>query len=198
MKAKITESATDEEMVRRTLDGDGDAFAGLMDRYGAHVLAIVQRHVPMDRVEDVVQEVFVRAYRSLSKLKTAASLKKWFTTIAVRSCYDFWRQHYRTAQLHGSSLDDEHHRGLKRAIADKSNADWRAFVRQREAQEILEWALNKLSAEDRIVLELVHLEGMTGREAADILGWSLANVKVRAFRSRHKLQKLLIDNGWRK
>jgi RNA polymerase sigma-70 factor (ECF subfamily) len=56
---------------------------------------------------------------------------------------------------------------------------------------VLKYALNKLSPEDRMVIELVYLEGLSGKEAAELLGWSLANVKVRLFRSRKKLQKLL-------
>ncbi len=59
-------------------------------------------------------------------------------------------------------------------------------------QEVLEWALGKLSAEDRMVLELVYLEGLSCKEAAKQLGWTLANVKVRSFRSRNKLKKLLL------
>ena len=62
---------------------------------------------------------------------------------------------------------------------------------QDEARELLDWVLGRLSAEDRMVLELVYLEGLTGKEAADLLGWSVANVKVRSFRSRKKLEKIL-------
>jgi RNA polymerase sigma-70 factor (ECF subfamily) len=60
-----------------------------------------------------------------------------------------------------------------------------------EAREILNWALGKLSAGDRMVLELVYLEGLSVQETAELLGWSKANVKVRSFRARMKLEKLL-------
>ena len=62
---------------------------------------------------------------------------------------------------------------------------------RKEAGELLDWALSRLSAENRMVLELLYLEGLSVKEAADLLGWSVANVKVRAFRSRRILEKLL-------
>ncbi|NIO03758.1 MAG: sigma-70 family RNA polymerase sigma factor [Proteobacteria bacterium] len=62
---------------------------------------------------------------------------------------------------------------------------------QKKARELLDWALDRLSPEDRLVLELVYLEGLSGREAADLLGWSVANVKVRSLRARSKLPNLL-------
>jgi RNA polymerase sigma-70 factor (ECF subfamily) len=55
----------------------------------------------------------------------------------------------------------------------------------------LDWALDRLSAEDRMVLELVYLEGLSVKETAELLGWSVANVKVRSHRSRKKVEKLL-------
>ena len=64
-------------------------------------------------------------------------------------------------------------------------------VLQKEAGEILDLALAKLSAGDRMVLELVYLEGHSVKEAAGLLGWSTTNVKVRLFRSRRKLRGLL-------
>jgi RNA polymerase sigma-70 factor (ECF subfamily) len=56
---------------------------------------------------------------------------------------------------------------------------------------LLDWALAKLSPEDRMVIELVYLEELSVKEAADLLGWSAANVKVRSFRSRKKLHSLI-------
>jgi RNA polymerase sigma-70 factor (ECF subfamily) len=68
------------------------------------------------------------------------------------------------------------------------------MTRRREAREILDWALDQLSAADRMVLELVHLEGQSVKAAARQLGWTVANVKVRAFRARRKINKLLLQN----
>jgi RNA polymerase sigma-70 factor (ECF subfamily) len=59
--------------------------------------------------------------------------------------------------------------------------------------EVLDWALGQLSPENRLVLSLVHLEGRTVREAADLLGWSMINVKVRCHRARQKLRSIFLQ-----
>ena len=82
--------------------------------------------------------------------------------------------------------------GLTAAVAYDGSQSFYKDGEQQEAREVLDWALNKLSAEDRMVIELVYLEGLSGKEAAELLGWSVTNVKVRSFRSRKKLQKLLM------
>jgi RNA polymerase sigma-70 factor (ECF subfamily) len=90
-----------------------------------------------------------------------------------------------------SSLTEKHQRWLEEVISEESDQLLEETGSQKEARELLDWALGKLSAEDRTVLELVYLEGLSGKEAADLLGLSVANVKVRSFRSRRKLKKLL-------
>jgi RNA polymerase sigma-70 factor (ECF subfamily) len=90
-----------------------------------------------------------------------------------------------------SSLTEEHEAWLNAALFDESNQSFLEAGLQKEAREILDWALDRLSAEDRMALELVYLEGHSMKEAAGQLGWSTANVRVRLFRSRKKLHALL-------
>ena len=94
-----------------------------------------------------------------------------------------------------SSLSERHRGWLEEVLSDESEQGIEERGREKEAAELLDRALGELSAEERMIIELLYLEGLSGREAADLLGWSLANVKVRAFRSRRKLRKLL--TGWR-
>jgi RNA polymerase sigma-70 factor (ECF subfamily) len=90
-----------------------------------------------------------------------------------------------------SSLTEKHQVWLEEAISAQAIQSFHEQSVRKEAREILDWALDRLSAADRMVLELVYLEGHSLRETADLLGWSIANVKVRSFRSRKKLHKLL-------
>lgn len=92
-----------------------------------------------------------------------------------------------------SVLSEKHHHWLEEVLSNKSGQSIEETGSQREAKELLDWALGKLSPEDRMVLELVYLEDLSMKEAAGLLGWSVANVKVRSFRSRRKLKKLLRD-----
>ena len=90
-----------------------------------------------------------------------------------------------------SSLTEKHKDWLEQAMMAESEKDLHERAVQKEARELLDWALSRLSAEDRTVLELVYLEGQSVKEAAALLGWSVSNVKVRSFRSRRRLKKLL-------
>jgi RNA polymerase sigma-70 factor (ECF subfamily) len=184
-------SSADAEIVAQVVSGDVNAFELLLKRYQAHVVRIVKKHIPFDKVEEVAQEVFIRVYQSLPNFKRDDSFKQWLSTITIRTCYDFWRKHYRYREIPMSSLSDKHQVWLQEATATRSGKSFYERDSQEEAREILDWALDRLSPEDRMALELVYLEGYSVKEAANLLGWSTVNLKVRSFRARKKLHKLI-------
>ena len=190
---KETSVLSDVEIVRQIVDADINAFELLLQKYQDHVLKIVKKHIPYDQIEEVTHEVFVKAYQSLPSFKNTSRFQNWLSSIAVRTCYDFWRKQYRNREVPISSLTERQQYWLDSVISAQSSRSYAEAGSQQEAKEILDWALSKLSAEDRMVVELVYLEGLSGKEAAELLGWSVANVKVRSFRSRKKLQKLLSE-----
>ncbi|MFZ0448423.1 MAG: RNA polymerase sigma factor [Desulfatiglandaceae bacterium] len=181
----------DAQIVGLVLGGNVNAFETLMLRYTDHVLRIVKRHVNYEVVEETAHEVFVRAFQSLSNFKNSGNFRQWLSSIAVRTCYDYWRKVYRSREIPMSQISDTHREWLEEILSDRSGQSFDEKGAQEEAREVLDWALERLPAGDRMVLELVHLEGLSSKEAADLLGWSVANVKVRSFRARKKLQKLL-------
>jgi RNA polymerase sigma-70 factor (ECF subfamily) len=182
----------DLEIIQRVLHGEVDRFAELIARYRQHVAKITSGHVPSDRVAEVAHDVFVRAYTSLSSYSGQTPFEHWLSGIAVRTCYDFWRSR-RREELPVSALTTEHQAWIDHVQAAESDDQFREQARQREAGELLQWALGHLSAENRLVLTLVHLDGYSVREAARLLGWTVVNVKVRAHRARHTLRKLLLE-----
>ena len=92
----------DRRIVQRILAGEVDAFAILMTRYQNYVLAIVKRHAPHDQVEELTQEVFLKAFQSLAGWRGTGRFQSWLSAIAVRTCYDFWRQRKeRSKHFHG-------------------------------------------------------------------------------------------------
>ncbi len=185
--------STDAEIARRIVAGDVDLFEEVLKKYQRHVLNIIKKHVPYGQVEDVAQDVFIRIFHSLplATFEGRNSFQGWVSTIAIRACYDFWRKQYRSRELSMSSLTERQQAWLEGALSEVSAQSFRQKGLEKEAKEILDWALDKLSAEDRMVVELVHLEGHSAKEAGRLLGWSTANVKVRSFRSRKKLRRLL-------
>ncbi|NGZ08557.1 MAG: RNA polymerase sigma factor [Nitrospira sp. LK70] len=185
-------SSDEKSLLRRIGQGETERFAELIGRYQQHVTRIVGRRVPADHVKEVVHDVFVRAYFSLAHFSESVGFDHWLAGIAVRTCYDFWRARKRK-EVPVSGLADEHHRWIEQMLVAQSDDEFRDQVRKREAVEVLEWALKQLSPENRAVLTLVHLEGRSVREAAQLLGWSVVNVKVRAHRARQVVRKLLAD-----
>jgi len=182
---------SDADIVRQVLDGNVDAFELLLARHKDHVLRVVGKHVPYEEVQETAHLVFIKAYQSLPTFKAKGHFVHWLSQIAVRTCYDYWRQHYRAREVPISTLSERHQDWLEKVTAEESAASFREESSRKEAREFLDWALDGLSPEERMVLELVYLEGLSGREAAELLGWSVANVKVRSFRARKKLQKVL-------
>ncbi len=184
--------SSDDEIIQNVLKGNVDDFEGLVRRYQAHVINMVKRHVPERDVEETAQEAIVRAYRSLSSYRgKGRGFKAWLSAVTIRACYDYWRKTYRSKEVPLSALSDDHKRWIENVTAEESAQSMREKAASDEARKVLDWGLSHLSAEDRMVLELVHFEGLTGREAAELLGWTTTNVKVRAFRARRKLEKIL-------
>ena len=183
----------DEDVIRRILDGDSNAYEQLLRKYKAFIFTIVKKHVPYDLVEELAHEIFVKAYYSLSSFTGKGGFKNWLSSIAVRTCYDFWRKYYRKRELPMSSLSKKQQDWLEATLEDMSQQSFHEKGWEHDVREILDWALDRLSAEERIVLELIYLEGLSGKETSKLLGWSVANVRIRAFRARRKLQELLTD-----
>lgn len=186
-----THTLSDDEIIHQVIDGNVNAFESLLIRHREAVLRIVKKHVPYSDVEATAQDVFVRAYLSLATFKGKSDFRRWVSSIAVRTCYDFWRKVYRSREVPMSELTEKHQQWLEAVMSEQAEESRNAKGSQKEAREVLDWALGKLSAADRTVLELVYLEGLSGKDAADLLGWSIANVKVRSFRSRNKLKSVL-------
>jgi len=190
---------TDAETIQRVVSGDVNAFEILLRRYKGHVVGVVKSHVPSSELDDVSQNVFVRVYRSLATYRGKSNFKNWLTGIAIRTCYDFWRKRYKHKEVPISNLSERHQKWLGSVMAEQSADAYHAAQGKEEAREVLNWALNRLSAADRMVLTLVYLEGLSGKEAAGYLGWSVANVKVRSFRARNKLKTIVtkfMEKGW--
>jgi len=192
-RAGYAPDGADTAVVRRVLDGEVDAFAELVRRHGVRVGRTVARHIPYQQREEVVQDTWVRAFQSLHGFQLGTRFVDWVTGIAVRASYDYWRQHYRRREVTESALGEGHREWVESVGASQSAEIFGDQVRRAEARELLDYALARVSPEDRMVISLVHLEGLSAEEAARRLGWSAVNVKVRAHRTRRKMRRLIED-----
>ena len=178
-------------VIEKILRGDTRSFEVLLKKYQDYVARILAPKVPHQNIPEVTHDVFLRAYRSLSGYSGKEPFVHWLKTIAVRACHDFWRARYRNREVPMSTLSEvtqewlEGHQMSGNALFSIDEAN-RVEIRQ-----LLDWALQKLSSDDRMIVLLLYFEGHSVQETARLLGYSQANVKIRSFRSRRKLRKIL-------
>ncbi|MCX7886344.1 MAG: RNA polymerase sigma factor [Verrucomicrobiae bacterium] len=169
---------SDERLAQDASAGNDEAFAALVARHKHRVFRIAARftrsHAELD---DLCQEIFIRVHRHLGKFRGDAPFEHWLSRVAVRTCYDHLRRSSR--DRHAVALD-----GLDMPTTSGNFAP-------QHARELVEFALSKLSPEERLVITLLELEEYSVREIAALTGWSEANVKVRAFRARQAMKKIL-------
>lgn len=184
----LPEEETDDILISATIAGNDGAFARLVSRYKGRVFRLAFRFArDNDELEDISQEVFIKVYDNLGKFRHDAPFDHWITKITVRACHDVLRARRHEKQT--QSLDDVSYQIRDDAETARSKA--------LQARELLKWAMGFLSSDDRLVITLMELEEMTLREAAEMTGWSEANVKVRAYRARQALKKVLEKNDAR-
>ncbi|HKI81883.1 MAG TPA: RNA polymerase sigma factor [Pseudodesulfovibrio sp.] len=185
----------DAEVIERILDGDRDAFAFLLKRHEDHVSRLVAAHVPAGQAAEVAHEAFIRAYKGLPGYRPIKPFRNWLTIVTLRCCKDYWRRAYRNKEAPVCDLSEDGQRWLDTALAAASTEEFETLARRRELGEILETVLAMLSPLDRMILTLCYLEERSTRETAEMLGISVPNVKVRAFRARRKLKGFLKRYG---
>ena len=184
MNAPI-EGSTDERLIEATISGDDEAFTELVRRHKRKVFRIVARFVRNNlELDDICQEIFIKMYHNLSKYRGDAPFEHWVSKIAVNACYDELRRRQRegyTVFLEDATL----------SVKDLAYEE----ISSGEAWGTLKQALAKLRPEYRLVITLLNLEEKSVREVSVLTGLSEANIKVRAFRARKELKRILEDNN---
>jgi RNA polymerase sigma factor (sigma-70 family) len=190
-KAKL-KKLSDIELVKQALKGNDSAYTELMNRYKKKVEIIVSRLVKKEfDVEDLVQEIFTKAFTSLSTFKSEFSFSTWLYKIATNHCID----HIRKRKISTYSLDEElelEEDTVHREIPDWSKTPDYELLRK-EKNEIIHQAINSLPEHYRKVIILRHFEDKSYEEIAKELKLPIGTVKVHLFRARELLYKKLKD-----
>ncbi len=176
----------DRELVRLSQAGDEAAFEQLVRRHQHRVFALVGgilRH-PED-VEDIAQQVFLKAYLGLKKFDQRAAFSTWLYKIAVNECWDYLRKKKVRPLLYEADLSEEQVSRLD-GIASYERPPESPSERI-EARQALDYVLGALSEQDRQLLILKEIEGFSVQELAEILGLNVNTVKVRLFRARGRI-----------
>ena len=173
-----SESSGDVSLVAKARDGDRAAFGGLYARYARMVHGILLARVPVCDVEDLVQDVFLRALPRLPTLRNASRFGAWLATIARNRAVDYHRQS-KSASVNPDSLS-----------AEEANGPVSDGVQEREAAAILE-VVRGLPETYRETLILRLVEGMTGPEIAARTGLTAGSVRVNLHRGMQQLREKL-------
>ena len=179
---------TDSELIAAVLRGDTPSFEPLVVKYSPRVFATARRYARREsEVEDIVQEVWSKAFQKLSSFRGEAPFEHWLMRMAVRTCYDFLREHQRNRETTFTELSEPESDWLDRFVAAPESASDEAAA----ARKLVERLLAMLSPQARLVIMLLEIEDRSVKEIAALTGWSAPLVKVRAFRARAEMRKCL-------
>ena len=180
------------ELVSEVRAGEEAAFEELFRRHRRRVALIASRFFRhREQIEEVVQESFAKAFFALGEFsnRQAESFGAWLSRIAFNVCYDELRRLKRRPESSLSDLDEDEAAGLRsRAGAAHSS---RGVESEAASRELAAKLLSRLSPEDRLVLVMLDVEGLSTAEIAEVTGWSVSKVKVRAHRARAHLRRVL-------
>ncbi|MBF0480161.1 MAG: sigma-70 family RNA polymerase sigma factor [Desulfovibrionaceae bacterium] len=181
--SRFNATTPEPELVAAAQKGGGQAFAELVNRHKRLALSLAARFAPSrGEIDDLGQEIFLKAYRELPGFRGESSFATWLWTVAVSCCLDYLRKAKRSPAAGGLELPLE--------LPDDSKIS--AFEAA-DMRDSLNQAMAKLSPADRLVITMLELEGESVETVAQAANVSKIGVRVRAHRARGKLRALLED-----
>ncbi len=181
----------DFELIERARHGDDVAFNEIVRAYRKRILGTIARLIgrPED-VEDVGQEVFVRLYFSLDQLRSAEVFEPWLYRLTVNAAYDYLRRQKRRGESRMADLSEQ-----QVLMADASAGTKQQTEDQRKARvrEFVQSLLGAVSEQDRLLLTLKEVEGLSLKELEKIYHVNENALKVRLFRARQRVLKAFAE-----
>lgn len=186
--------ADDRELVRRAQREDKEAFEELMRRHQHRVFAVAGGILKRrEDIEDIAQQVFVKAYFSLKRFDQRAAFSTWLYKITVNECWDLLRKKKVRPLVYESDLSEEQ---AKQVLTSAEKGKDQPDVSDRlEARQRVERLLDGLDERDRLMLMLKEVEGFSIEEIAEILDLNANTVKVRLFRARRRVVRQARAHG---
>ncbi len=180
-----------DELIRRSLDGEEEAFAQLIANYQHKIYNIAYRFFNNTYdAQDITQETLIKIYRALSSYQVGRSFGSWVYMITINNCRDLAKQRKRHPSF---SLDDEEKTHLAAALADCGPTPEKCVLDQ-EAETILKQMISDLPEIYREAIILREIAGLRYEEISDTLDLSLGTVKSRINRGRLLLREKIIES----
>jgi RNA polymerase sigma-70 factor, ECF subfamily len=177
----------EQELIEKARAGDAAAFNEIVLAYRKRILGTISRLIgrPED-VEDVGQEVFVRLYYSLDQLRTAEVFEPWLYRLTVNACFDYLRRIKRRGESRMADLSEQQVMMADSVAGNKQQEQERQKSKVREFVDAL---FRHVSPEDRLLLTLKEVEGLSLKDLERIYGVKENALKVRLFRARQRVLK---------
>jgi RNA polymerase sigma factor (sigma-70 family) len=175
--------ASDTEIISLVLKGDQQAYAGLVDRYQHFVFTLAMKYTgSREDAEEVAQDVFIKAYRSLADFKGTAKFSTWLYTITYNTSVTWLRK----KKIQTTSIDDEH----TFIRLENQESTFRANqVEDKSRHRMVNEAMAMLGPDDAHILALFYKAEQSLEEIGRILGLEPNTVKVRLHRARQRLKE---------
>lgn len=188
---EMSDQHPDLKVINSVLNNNVDDFIVLVNKYRTRVFSLTAKRIPINDVEDVAQEAFIRAFKNLKTFSQKKPFENWLSIITLRTCCDYWRKNSRRKEFTAPADDSEHLKWLELVATEMVSEQHARNANNKDIKELLNWTLEKLSIEDRTLIKMIYFEGHTMKEAAEVLEWGNSKTKVRAMRARSKMRKIL-------
>jgi RNA polymerase sigma factor (sigma-70 family) len=174
----------DKTYIEQVLAGNSNAYSQLVDRHKDKAFNLAFRICGnFEEAEEILQDSFLKAFRSLGSFKMKSSFATWFYRIVYNTTISF----VRTRKVRVLSLED-----FPADIADFSGLDTTDEVAEKEYRNaLLNFALQKITEEERALVTLFYYEEMSPEEIEVVTGISKSNLKVKLFRARRKMYEVI-------
>lgn len=181
-------------IIKQVLEGDVNAFEGLVKEYEKNVynLALRMTGDPEDAA-DMAQDAFIKAYSSLSSFRGDSKFSVWLFRIVSNLCLDFLRSRKRRPTV-SLSVENDEGEDMEFEIADESQSP-ETLLEQKLTREAVRCGLDSLPPEQRQILLLREIQGLSYEEIAQVLELEAGTVKSRIFRARKRLCAFLLRDG---
>jgi RNA polymerase sigma-70 factor, ECF subfamily len=180
-------------LVQGALRHDDEAARELVRRFYPLVAKMVRSHRPRrTSEEDLCQMIFIKVFQKLSQFSGKVPLEHWVSRVAVNTCLSQIEFEKVRPELRHADLSEE-----ERAVVENlaASAAELAPDRQLASRQLVEHLLQLLKPAERLVIDLLYLQGRSVEEIHQITGMGVAAIKVRAFRARQKMKAQLEKIG---
>ena len=181
------------ELVQAALQHDDEAARELVRRLYPLIAKMVRSHRPRrTSEEDLCQMIFIKIFQKLSQFSGKVPLEHWVSRIAVNTCLNQIESEKVRPELRQADLSEEEQAVVENLAVSSEEL---APDRQLASRQLVEHLLQMLKPIERVVIDLLYLQGRSVEEIHKITGMSVAAIKVRAFRARQRMKAQLEKIG---